>query len=405
MFKRIKPYFTAFALLLLPCMSVSSQILEAVDFSTDNPGSSNVNNMVVSPDSRHLYALSGSDGTLASYTISQQTGNLTQFDVQMVETNVFPASAVSQFTPDGRFLYLRRFSGTHLMLYSRNLSSGLIQLVDTNIANIPDNLGTRRFTLSPDGQNLYLLVLGDTVELRVHQVNADGTLKLLQTIDLGDNTISFPQVSPDGRHLYISGSPNPFFARNPTDGTLQLINNELTPNPIFSSLLFTADSTLFLFGRGFIGSPPSFGLSYFERDTQSGGVLPPSSGVLSSPSIINSGQLFSLIDNDRFLVQSAPLRLFRFIREAGASFIVEDGIVDNLSSGSLHDFTSQTVSPNGRFYFLGLEDGITVFSVNGTGIGIPPEVPALNPVSLLFLGLLVLACGILTLTNKSSIRH
>lgn len=402
MLRVAKPFIFTIATALMLCTPAHGQIMEATAFATEQPGSNNVSNMVVSPDNRHLYALSGREGTLASYSINPQTGELTQFDLQMVEPAIFPESAVSQFTPDGRFLYLRRSFGSQLMLYTRNLSNGMIQLANANIAGIPDNLRSQPFTLSPDGQNLYLLVSeGIMRQLRVFQINTDGTLTLLQSIAF-DTDPNAPHIPPDGRHLYMTGSPNAYFARNPVNGTLQLIGDEPSARTIFSDLLFTRDSETVLFSRGIPGSPPGIFYSFLPRNTQSGEFIDPEQSILGSPTFINSNQLFSLIDNDRFLVQSVPLRLFRYIRESGASFEIEGGIVDNLSTGATHQFTSQLTSPNERFYFLGLQDGIVVFRINGTGIGIIPSVPAMTGSGLLIMVLLLLIAGAVLLMVRSS---
>lgn len=387
-----------------------AQILLATDFVDDTMASQDVSSMVISPDGRHMYTYSQRVGILASFNIDQETGGLEIFDTQNFTPAVFAISpAKLNITADGKFIYaeFRQSTGGFNSTLSnisfvRDPLTGMLDLISENFANIPDGVISGNILISPDSHHLYLVTftLQQGVRILAFEIAADGTLLPLQTTPLEGSSFFPFALSPDGRHLYTTGTRElPYFLRNSNDGTLTLLGDLNPPGNLFN-LNFSNDGRLAFSSFGLPVTPPSTVFFAYDRDPESGrfsmthGVT---SAIGDAPF---SSQELPLFNNNRLFIRLSPLAVIRFFTSSNSSFELPNQVVDTLSTGTLGRNTSSVISADERFYYRGISDGITVFRINAAGIGDVPSVPSSSTISMTVLSLVLLMAGALAFRTK-----
>lgn len=381
--------------------SANAQILTATDFITGIPGSADVNSIVISPDGLNLYAHSNQFGTFTGFSINQQNGRLAVINVIDVEPTIGVLFGRLIISSDGRFIYADLPStqgpGSQLALFSRDTSTGVIELVDTNITGLPVDVRERDATISPNGQFLYLTTNLEDL-LLVFSINDDGSLELIQSV-IGDR-VSITAISPDGRHLYVSGADGQvLYNIDPINGSLTFVGNSgFNAQQRFDG--FSQDGNIMFAISSTPGSPSFTFAAFLNRDIQT--------GLLTSGAFIDilpgggpfAVDLLTPINNGRLQVVVSPHSIIRFIPENEASFTLPPSqIVDDISIPGTRFVIAQAATPDDRFLYRTLSEGITVFSINTRGIGDIPEVPTLNAMGLILLVLVLLLGG--RLLNKA----
>jgi len=227
--------------------------------------------IAVSPDGAQVYVASQGDSALAVFDRDAGTGLLTQ--TQVLEQGVSGVDGLTAPTslvvaPDGGHVYGGRVR-TEVpergpAVFERDAGTGLLTFVEVTAA-----MPSFSMTLSPDGANLY--AAGALVELVVATRDANtGLLTPVQTIPreggLGSFTTGSLAVSPDGRHLYYSGTSfftTPFldrdfaiatFVRDTGNGTLLLEGVRRAGLGADISLRVTSDGLVLVMGSPQFGS-------------------------------------------------------------------------------------------------------------------------------------------------------
>jgi 6-phosphogluconolactonase len=134
----------------------------------------------------------------------------------------------TEFSPDGRFLFVCDLGTDKIMAYSFNSATGAVKTAPTPFTQVNAGAGPRHLVFHPSGRYAYLMEeLTGTVSVFAY---SSGTLKSLQNISslpagfkgvIGSADI---HISPDGKFLYASnrGESNTIaiFSISPTSGKL-----------------------------------------------------------------------------------------------------------------------------------------------------------------------------------------
>jgi 6-phosphogluconolactonase len=114
--------------------------------------------MVVSPDGRHLYAVTEAGGRIVCFAIDPKSGGLSEeFDVALMPASFTedPEAADIHMTPNGRLLYATVRSADTIVGLEVNPRTGALTLIDRwKTERFP-----RAFAITPDGRSM--LVAGE----------------------------------------------------------------------------------------------------------------------------------------------------------------------------------------------------------------------------------------------------
>ena len=246
--------------------------------------------IIASPDERFLYVAGGNDDAIAIFEREPVFGTLTlQASVQQGIGGVSGLTDVNQLvlSPDGEHLYALSPTAASVTLFDRDPVSGMLSWRQTwtelDFAVELDGLADGRFDpavgLDPGGRHLYLAAgFGNRIIVLQRDTGATatrGTLSLLGTVDQGINGVnglsgvSRLAVSADGVHVYAS-SPNSstvaWFIRDQQSGQLSfagLRGNTAGLGGATGLLLDPALNQLFVAGTG------EGGIVLFERQADS----------------------------------------------------------------------------------------------------------------------------------------
>jgi len=183
----------------------------------------NVRAMALSPDGAHLYATG--DYSVAVFSRDGGTGTLTWVETEQNGvggvTNLNYALDIA-VSPDGAHVYVVSQSyPSAVLVFSRNALTGALTFVEATVDGAPDGLaGAQSLAISSDGAHVYVAGYYDD-RLVVFGRNAvSGSLTFVES-----ETIDAPvaiALSPDGAHAYVASSPNllSVYSRNAGTGEL-----------------------------------------------------------------------------------------------------------------------------------------------------------------------------------------
>lgn len=256
--------------------------------------------VALSADGRHAYI--ARDGAIGVFARDDTRGTLTSLGA--VE-GAFESLALAA---DDRHLYVAGSDG--LSVFERNAVSGEINFVESHqVQGFP--------VVSPGGEQVYV---GNDAGVSVFQrAVADGRLSAPATSPVSLYADHAARFSPDGRHLYASGSPFggssvlPIFSRNPDSGALTFLDQieglfpssfanpqsiEVTPDGAFVYATSDSDLILTILAR----DPLNGGLSIVDTLQEAGGEL----GATIEIAVSHDGKhLYSVSFLDEAVVVSA----------------------------------------------------------------------------------------------------
>ncbi|MBD2416000.1 hypothetical protein FACHB389_34100 [Nostoc calcicola FACHB-389] len=174
--------------------------------------------VTVSPDGKFLYAAGADESAVSVFERDEQTGKLTFVEVQKDDTNgVDGLAAVNSVTvsPDGKFLYAAGFGDSALAVFERDEQTGKLTFVEVQKDDTDgvDGLNAATsVTVSPDGKYLYATGYYDSAVAVFERNQETGELTFVEVqkddtdgVD-GLAATTSVTISPDGKHLYASGS-------------------------------------------------------------------------------------------------------------------------------------------------------------------------------------------------------
>jgi 6-phosphogluconolactonase (cycloisomerase 2 family) len=172
----------------------------------------------ISPDGYHVYVAGNQDDAVAVFVRNATTGRLTFIQIVTdsgpVANGLDGARSVG-VSPDGKHVYVASSDADTLTVYDRNPNTGNLTFVEIHQDDTSGAFGldgAHAVAVSPDG--LFVYASGaDNDALTVFSRDAvSGTLTLREEIwdnVQGVHGLDYPSsiaVSPDGRHVYVTGS-------------------------------------------------------------------------------------------------------------------------------------------------------------------------------------------------------
>ncbi|MFD2556012.1 MBG domain-containing protein, partial [Sphingobacterium tabacisoli] len=253
--------------------------------------------IAVSSDNKSVYVASPTTSRVTSFSRNTTTGALTFVNTLVSNTNGMTLNGfVSVYvSPDGKWVYGIAASGTTtsgLGVFSRDTQTGAITFVEQHLHGVDGNLLGQDFNASgspikniatsADGKFLYVTAtLSNTVSVySIDQIT--GRLTLVAVYRDGANGVDGLQgassllLSPDGKHLYVSGQKEhsiAVFSVNQTTGTLTYLNKLTNNTGGITSLQGVRSLAINPDGKYLYASAiTSHAVTAFSRDVSTGGL-------------------------------------------------------------------------------------------------------------------------------------
>jgi DNA-binding beta-propeller fold protein YncE len=195
---------------------------------------------VVSPDGAFVYVAGKADDAVAIFARDAQTGALSWVGRVLWEGQPggdvpsFDRPEVLALSPGGAQLYVGCGNSSSVVVFARDPVTGGLGFVQAVLDAAPSDLLARPFglALSPDGEQLYVASFGDSSVSVFSRDPVTGSLAFVEAETAGVNDPAglwgarSIALSPDGAHLYVTGTLDDslaVFARDPGSGALAFV--------------------------------------------------------------------------------------------------------------------------------------------------------------------------------------
>lgn len=247
------------------------------------------NEVKISPDGDFVYVASLRDDAIAVFRRDKNNGLLSfegaYFNGEEGTVGVrgiMGANSI-EITSDGKYLYTTCPVGDEIQVFERNISSGALTYVETirngekGVNNIEFPVG---ITLSPDENYIYV-ANRDSDNLMVFSRNSDtGMLTFIEVHEDDKNGVdglfgaSSVIVSPDGKHVYVTGQIDDavaVFSRNNSTGQLSFVEYQMNKENVEDGLDGAFAITLSHDGSHvYVGSGANDAITVFSRNSETG---------------------------------------------------------------------------------------------------------------------------------------
>ncbi|HSP98047.1 MAG TPA: beta-propeller fold lactonase family protein [Candidatus Dormibacteraeota bacterium] len=345
-------------------------------------GLDSVENAVVSPDGRHVYAVSTIDQALTVFARDAATGDLAFVDALARDAGGLDGAAAVAVSPDGAQVCVAGSVDNAVAVFDRDPTNGLLFFRDdaTDGLGVDGLDGATALTVSPDGAHLYAAGADDDALAAFAFTTGINALRYLGVQRDGVGGIdglagaSSVAVSPDGAHVYAAGYDDgaiAVFARDPASGALNFLATERNGGGGVEGLggasaVTTSPDGAQVYATGFADNA----LAFFQRH--------PTTGLLTFDGVLREGaggvdglrgpRGLACSPDGRHLYVAASaddaIALFSRDPESGTPTFVaayRDGVagVDGLDGAD-----AVAVSPDGAFvYATGYDDdALAVFA-------------------------------------------
>lgn len=236
--------------------------------------------VTISPDSRHLYVAGAEEDALSVFTRDINSGALTFVEVQKdgiggVDGMDYPETI--SLSPDGKYVYVAGVNDGSVTIFRRDNDSGKLTYVDAQTNGLGD---VREMVISPDGRHIYVTGSG-TDTLSVYSRDSEsGLMSFIEIHEEGvDNVYGLNGIfsiciSPDGKHLYTTGwwdDAVAVFVRDIHSGTLIFVNAYFDNINGIDGLDAPSDITVSPDGRHvYVTGISDNAIAVFSRNTESG---------------------------------------------------------------------------------------------------------------------------------------
>jgi 6-phosphogluconolactonase (cycloisomerase 2 family) len=197
-------------------------------------GLAGVRNLAVSPDGKNVYAAGYADNSLVVFTRDLATG-LLAFQ-QVLQDNVKGVDGLEGIvslavSPDGKQVYAAGSRDNAVAVFNRSLTTGglaFTQILRDGVGGITGIESISSVTLSPDGKQVYTTSSTD-MAVAIFSRSAAGRLAEIQVVRNGVGGVdgldgaSAAAVSPDGKQVYTTADQDnavTVFAREAATGKL-----------------------------------------------------------------------------------------------------------------------------------------------------------------------------------------
>ena len=179
--------------------------------------------VTVSPDGKNVYAASYGDYAMTVFTRDAISGMLTFQEVMRDGVNGVSGlgGAYSvRVSPDGAHVYCAGLDASSIALFSRDTEGNLtfVEKYEDNVGGVDGLWGVNSLTISPDGNWVFTTGGNDNALALFGRDPGTGKLAIKEKFENGVNDVTgmnFPlgvEMSPDGNNLYVPGFGDSEFA-------------------------------------------------------------------------------------------------------------------------------------------------------------------------------------------------
>jgi 6-phosphogluconolactonase (cycloisomerase 2 family) len=311
-----------------------------------------------SPDAKTVYGVGGSPSGLVVFNRDATTGSITRLADyadnvsgnalgQVFSPTGSPIKNIASST-DGRFVYVTSTTDNAVSLFSRDTTTGALTLVSVytdNIASVDGLQAASSAKLSPDGKHLYVTGQGES-SVAIFSVNStSGELTYLAKVTHGTGGITNMQgsrslaISPDGKYVLvsaISSSSLTAYLRDSTTGLLTF--DSVIVNTVNGVTNFSAPSGMStdpLNRHLYVAAQNSSSLVVFSLPTPAVNLSVTSkSTTVSGPAVVLDNQL-AVLDSDSPNLVSAQVSV-------SSGFIATDTLAVQTVAGISVTYDSAT---------------------------------------------------------------
>jgi 6-phosphogluconolactonase (cycloisomerase 2 family) len=268
----------------------ASGVLDFVQAQTD--GSFGVDGLeapysvAVAPDGKHVYAASSGDNAVSVFERNSSTGALSFLEAKydgVGGVNGLLGAVSVAVSPDGKHVYVAGYEDDAVAVFERNASTGLLNFVEAKVngtGSVHWMNGPSSVSVSPDGNHLYVSGRLDDSVVVFERSALSGALAFAQVVRDGVGMVDGLSeaydltVSPDGKHVYVSGvgdSALAAFRRNKSTGGLSFLEAEFEGDAGVEGLAWGASLICSPDGSAvFVASVNSDAVAAFARTSSSG---------------------------------------------------------------------------------------------------------------------------------------
>jgi DNA-binding beta-propeller fold protein YncE len=236
------PRFLAISLLAFP-LSTRASFLTFLETQKNGVGAvtglAGVFSVAVSPDGRNVYAAGTNDNSLVVFSRDAMTGKLAFTAAKtngMDGVSGLAGAAAVAVSPDGKSVYVTGENDDAVVAFDRNPSDGtlsFVQMQKNGVNGVSGLDSADGVAVSPDGTNVYVAGFVSSTVAVFRRDTTSGALTFTQVkingfegVD-GIDGASCVTVSPDGKHVYVTGQNENalvLFARDGTSGELSFVS-------------------------------------------------------------------------------------------------------------------------------------------------------------------------------------
>jgi 6-phosphogluconolactonase (cycloisomerase 2 family) len=372
---------TVVALWTLRAEAVVTFVESYVDGQGGVDGLAMADDVVVSPDGKHVYAVSREDDALVRFGRNLATGALTF--VQAIVDGTGPVTGIGAanalaLSPDGGHVYVASGTGA-VAVFSRNATNGSLTFVEAKVngqGGVTGMTVAQDVVVSPDGAHVYALGHTPGAVLTFARNPSTGALTFVEKDEDGADGVdgiggaSAVVVSPDGAHVYVAGETDDgvaVFARDAGTGALTFVEAERDgvggvdgiDAPL--ALAISADGA-----HVYAGGSSDDGLAVFSRDAGTGAltfVQALHEGVGGVDGINAPAAVAVTPDGAHVLVAAAAeSEVGVFARNASTGRLT---FVESVGGAALGGLNSLRLAPGGHHLYTtaGASDSVSLFDV------------------------------------------
>jgi len=274
------------------CMEPNAGTLEYVESLKDDTGGidglSGASYTAVSPDGAHVYAAGAAENAVSAFARNGSTGKLTF--IEAVKDGVGGVDGLNSpsgiaFSPSGASVYVTGYLDNAVAVFSRSITTGALTFVEVHIdgaGGVNGLAGAERAAVSPDGRHVYVTGSDDNAVALFRRDPDTGALTFVETlideVGLVDGLKGARgiAISNDGTHVYIASSGEntvAAFSRNDSTGTLTFIEIEKEGSTVIGGMYGTRDIVISPDGLHlYVCSRYDDAVTVFRRDPSNGNI-------------------------------------------------------------------------------------------------------------------------------------